>query len=144
MSKELRPEIIGLGKAFGSRVITNADIDQRLGVRSGLVDRMGRTVGLNERHWVSESESTSTLAANAAVAAIEMAKIPRDSIRAITVATSLSDYLGVPTSAQLQDKLGIPTDVAARDVTAACPGFIHALQVTYADLSSPYGLGGLS
>lgn len=138
----MRPEIIGLGKAFGSRVITNADIDDKLGAKPGSIDRMGRTVGLKERHWVGEGESTSTLAAKAAVAAIEMAKIPRESIKVINVATSLSDYLGVPTAAQLQDKLSIPTNVAARDLTAACPGFIHALQVTYADLSSPYGLGG--
>lgn len=142
MSKELRPEIIGLGKASGSRVVTNADIDQMLGMRPGVVERLGKAVGLNERHWIVEGESTSTLAAKAAEAAMEMAQIDRNSIKSIYVATSLSDYLGVPTSAQLQDRLGIPTSVAVRDITAACPGFIHALQITYADLSSPYGLGG--
>lgn len=143
MSKEFRPEIIGLGKAFGSKVVTNADIDHMLGVRAGLVERMGKTVGLNERRWVGEGESTSTLAVKAALAAIEMAQIPREDIRVINVATSLSDYLAVPTSAQLQDKLGVPTNVAVRDITAACPGFIHALQITYTDLSSPdYGMGG--
>lgn len=142
MSKEFRPEIIGFGKARGSRVVTNADVAEMLGLPPKVMERMAKSIGLIERGWCEDGESTSTMAAEAALKAIEMANIPRENIKAINVATGLPDYLGVPTGAILQEMLGVSTNVATRDLSAACPGFMHALQLTYADLSSEYGLGG--
>ena len=75
--------------------------------------------------------------------ALEMAKRDFNELTVINIATGLGDRPGVPTGAIVQNLHNGKKEIAVRDLSAACPGFIHLLQLTYADLDSvDYGNGG--
>jgi 3-oxoacyl-[acyl-carrier-protein] synthase III len=86
--------------------------------------------GIATRHIASDTESTSTFATMAAKAAIKNAGLEAADIDLIVVATTTPDYPLFPSVACLvQRDLGI-SDIPAFDLSAACTGFVYALDVT--------------
>ncbi|MEK7581134.1 MAG: ketoacyl-ACP synthase III [Patescibacteria group bacterium] len=151
MTVEMRPEIIGLGKSKGSRVITNFDVAQMMNdgreddqreIPARVVDRLAKKVGLDQRGWLNEDEGASHLGTIAARHAMEMAGITIGDVKSIIVATGLPDYLGVPTGTIIVENLGGNKKIQTADISGACPGFFHALKSVTESLSSPYGIGG--
>ena len=55
-------EILGVGRALGSRVVTNADLERSLDTSDEWIS--SRT-GISERRFVGEGETTATLATGA-------------------------------------------------------------------------------
>lgn len=151
MSVEMRPEIIGLGKARGPRNITNQDVARMLNegrdkgqreIPEKVVDRLAKRVGLEQRGWLNENDGASYLGTIATRQAMEMAGITIADVKSIIVATGLPDYLGVPTGTIIVENLGGNKKTQTADISGACPGFFHALKSVYESLSSPYGIGG--
>src|SRR3989344_3497649 len=143
--KEKIPAIIGVGSAFPERIVDNAQIDADLGKRPGTTDRLMRRTGagVRKRRWViSGEQTTSDLATEALLAALQMAKIDRTALKSIVVGTESADYWGVTTAAMIQRNLKLPVNVRGYDVGAGCTGWAQALKNTFADVSSPYGDGG--
>jgi 3-oxoacyl-[acyl-carrier-protein] synthase III len=92
--------------------------------------------GIKNRHIASDREAASDLALQASEIAIEASGIPAKDIDLILVATATPDYVGFPsTAAIIQHQLGAK-DAAAMDITAACTGFIYALETAKAFLES--------
>lgn len=92
--------------------------------------------GIKNRHIASDREAASDLALRASEMAIEASGIPAKDIDLILVATATPDYVGFPsTAAIIQNQLGA-NDAAAMDITAACTGFIYALETAKAFLES--------
>jgi 3-oxoacyl-[acyl-carrier-protein] synthase-3 len=115
--------IIGWGKYVPPRIITNAELEQRIDTSDEWI--FTRT-GIRQRHVVSEGESTSQMSVTAAKQALDMAGVhPRD-LGLIIVATSSPDYLTPPVSSQIQHMLGAK-DVGAFTLVAGCPGFVYGL-----------------
>lgn len=83
--------------------------------------------GIETRH-ITTDENTSDLAYEAAVRALESAKIAADEIDMIIVATVSGDYVFPGVSQLLQKRLGCRA-VPAFDVNAACTGFIYAMDL---------------
>ncbi|VAY87133.1 3-oxoacyl-[acyl-carrier-protein] synthase, KASIII [hydrothermal vent metagenome] len=95
-----------------------------------------KRTGIKERRIASSKESTSDLGANASLVAIERANITIDKIDLIICATISPDYYCMPSTACLiAHKLGIK-DVMALDISAACTGFVYALQSAKAFIES--------
>ena len=117
--------ITGVGRALPDRVVTNAEIAERLGVEPSWIST--RT-GIEERRFASPDESASTLGADASRGALAVAGLAATDIDVIIVATVTQDYNFPPTSCVIQDLLGAGT-IPAFDVNAACSGFIYALKV---------------
>jgi 3-oxoacyl-[acyl-carrier-protein] synthase-3 len=106
-------------------VLTNDDLSKIVDTSDEWI--FSRT-GMKERRIAAEDETTSDLAAKAAIAALESARLkPRD-IDLIIVATTTPDLTFPATACIVQDKLGA-TRAAAFDVQAVCSGFIFALTV---------------
>ncbi len=83
--------------------------------------------GIKSRHFVSENETTSDMAFNAANIAINNAKLTRNDIDLIIVATTTPDNTFPSTATLVQKKLGI--NAVSFDVQAVCAGFVFALSV---------------
>ena len=107
------------------------------------VDRMDTTdewitkrTGISERRIASKNENTSDLGLKASQLAIKRAGIDNEDIDLIICATISPDYLCMPSTACLiADKLGIRNTMAL-DISAACTGFIYALQTAKAFIES--------
>jgi 3-oxoacyl-[acyl-carrier-protein] synthase-3 len=84
--------------------------------------------GVRSRYIAHDDEAASDLACNAAAVALERADVSVDHLDLILVATSTPDYFGFPsTAAIVQHRIGA-LRAAAMDVSAACTGFIYALE----------------
>ncbi len=126
----LRARVIGTGSYLPARVLTNADLAERLATSDEwIVER----TGIRERRIVAEGEFTSDLAVAAAKLALEMAGLQPDDIDLIVLATATPDQTFPATATAVQAKLGMTKGVAF-DVAAVCSGFLYALSVADAML----------
>ena len=114
--------IIGTGSSVPDRIVTNEDL-------AGIVDTNDEWIrertGIKRRR-LSEKETTSRLAAEAAERAVENAGIPPEEIGLILVATSTADSLFPNTACLVQKEIGSRGAVCF-DLNAACTGFLYAL-----------------
>jgi 3-oxoacyl-[acyl-carrier-protein] synthase-3 len=117
--------IIGTGRYLPERIVTNDDI-------SKLVDTSDEWIktrtGIRERRIARPDEATSDMAAAAARNAIESASIDVEDIGLIVVATVTPDMFFPSTACLVQKKIGA-TNAVCFDISAACSGFLYALQV---------------
>ena len=146
---ELRPEITGMGKSQGEIFVDSAYLAKKMSEETGknhspaAIDRMLGKTGVISRGWLPEGKGASALVDPALNMALEMANRKFDELTVLNIATGLPDRLGVPTGAIVQNMHNGKKEIAVRDLSAACPGFIHLLQLTYADIDSDdYGNGG--
>ena len=119
----LRSVVIGCGYYLPSRVVTNAELAQRVDTSDEWI--VQRT-GIHERRVAADGELTSDLAIHAAKAALAHAKVDASSIDLIVVATSTADQTFPATAVTVQAGLGI-TSGAAFDLQAVCSGFVYGL-----------------
>ncbi|MEM1371553.1 MAG: 3-oxoacyl-ACP synthase, partial [Pseudomonadota bacterium] len=119
----------GFGHYVPENVITNAQLEQDLGLDDGWIEK--RT-GITERRWASADQPVSDLAIAAGQMALQEAqqKVNRDAISLLILATSTPDHLLPPTAPKVAQALSL-SNAGAFDVAGACAGFIYA--VTMAD-----------
>jgi 3-oxoacyl-[acyl-carrier-protein] synthase-3 len=118
--------ILGTGSYLPPNVITNYDLE-----KSGLDtshDWIVQRTGVSERRIAEPDVTTSDLAYEASLKALEMAGKTADDIDLIIVATITPDTCCPSAANWLQARLDAPRAVTF-DVTAACSGFIFALNV---------------
>lgn len=126
-------KIIGTGSYLPTEQVDNFQLANRmekLGVETSDEWIFSRS-GIKARHFAGSGQMTSDLAVQAALAAIEMAKIQARDIDLIILATSTPDHLGSfpSTACVVQNKLGIDNQCAAFDVQAVCSGFMYGLHL---------------
>ncbi len=124
--------IIGTGSYVPEKVLTNADLAKLVETSDEWIT--SRT-GIKERRIAAEGENTSDLAANAAQAAMENAGITADEIDLILVATVTPDMFFPSTACFVQAKIGAK-NAACFDVSAACSGFLYALEIAQQFITS--------
>ena len=118
--------VIGCGGYLPERVMPNSELEDLVDTS----DEWIRTrTGIRQRHIARKDETTSEMACNAAIGAIDMAGIEAGAIDLVIVATSTPDLIYPSTACLLQKKLGIRNGAAAFDVQAVCSGFIYALGI---------------
>jgi 3-oxoacyl-[acyl-carrier-protein] synthase III len=125
-------EIVGVGRALGSRVVTNRDLEKVLDTDDAWV--VGRT-GIKERRFVAEGEDCTTLAADASRAALMHAGLEGDAIDLILCATSTAPESMPSVACLVGESIGAP-GVGAMDISAACTGYSYAASVAHSMLKS--------
>ncbi len=124
--------IIGTGSHLPERVLTNAELEK-------LVDTTDEWIttrtGIKERRIAADGETTSDMAANAARAAMEDAGISADEIDLIILATITPDFFMPSTACVVQTKIGA-TRAACFDISAACSGFLYAIEIAQQFITS--------
>ena len=120
-----RSVIAGTGSALPARCVTNAELAERVDTSDEwIVER----TGIRQRHIADPSETTASLATEAAKKALAAAGIPADKIGLIVLATATPDQTFPASATKVQTALGI-NDCIAFDVAAVCTGFLYALSV---------------
>jgi 3-oxoacyl-[acyl-carrier-protein] synthase-3 len=121
----MRVSIRGLGKAVPDRVVTNAEIAERLRVDPDWIE--SRT-GIRERRFAGPGESTATLGTAAARQALERAGLEPSDIDCVVVGTCSPEHQFPSTACVIAHTLGMTT-APAFDISAACSGFVYSLAV---------------
>lgn len=117
--------IAGIGSYAPDRILTNQELEKMVDTTDEWI--LTRS-GIRERHIAAEGQATSDLGVEAARAALADAGLTPTDVDLIIVATASPDMLFPSTACQLQHKLGA-RKVPAFDLSAACSGFIYALEV---------------
>ena len=116
--------ITGWGKALPERVVSNDDLAQIVDTSDEWI--RSRT-GIEQRYIaVDPSETTATLGAKAARAALEVADLPASKVDLIICATSSPEHTFPATACLIQDAIGA-SNAGAFDLSAACSGFVYGL-----------------
>jgi 3-oxoacyl-[acyl-carrier-protein] synthase-3 len=120
--------IAGSGSYLPPRVVSNDELAAELATRDIVTSDVWivERTGIRQRHLAERGVTTSELATEAAVRAIENAGLRAADIDLIVVATSTPDYVFPSTACLVQSRLGIK-GCAAFDVQAVCSGFVYAL-----------------
>jgi 3-oxoacyl-[acyl-carrier-protein] synthase-3 len=120
-----RAVITGTGSALPMRRVSNAELAQTVDTSDEwIVER----TGIRFRYIAGPDETTGTLAADAARAALGAAGKAADEVDLIVLATATPDQTFPATATKVQAMLGID-DCVAFDVGAVCSGFLYAIQV---------------
>jgi len=85
--------------------------------------------GIGERRIAAPGENPSDMGAKAAAQALERAGLKAGDVDLLVVATMTPDLPFPSTACLLQAKLGLRKDIPCFDISAACSGFVYALQV---------------
>lgn len=122
--------ITGWGMAVPKQVLTNHDLEAIVETN----DEWIRTrTGISERRIADEKESTANLALKAAQKALKVADLLPTDIDLIIVATSTPEHIFPSTASLIQDWLGA-INAGAYDLSAACSGFVYALDMASAKI----------
>ena len=120
----VRARISALGTYVPPRLLTNADLEKMVDTNDEWITTR---VGIRERHIVDKGVATSDLATEAARRCLAERGIGPEEVEVIIVATVTPDMLFPATACLVQHKLGA-TGAWGFDLSAACSGFIFALQ----------------
>jgi 3-oxoacyl-[acyl-carrier-protein] synthase-3 len=127
-----RSVLIGTGSALPRRAVGNEELAAQVDTSNEwIVER----TGISNRYIAAPDETTSSLATDASLKAIEAAGIEASSIDLIILATATPDQTFPATATIVQDKLGCRGGIAF-DVAAVCSGFLYALGVADSMLQS--------
>ena len=117
--------IVGWGRYLPERAVSNDEL-------SHLVDTTDEWIyqrtGIRARHIAAAHETTATLAFEAAARALAVADLHPSQVELIIVATSTPGHMFPSTACLVQDYLGAGR-AGAFDLSAACSGFVYALQM---------------
>jgi 3-oxoacyl-[acyl-carrier-protein] synthase-3 len=124
--------IIGTGSYVPEKILTNADLMRMVDTSDEWITT--RT-GIKERRIAAKDEHTSDMATKAALAAIEQAGISAKEIDLILLATATPDMMFPATACLVQNMIGA-TKAACLDVSAACAGFLFAIEIAQQFITS--------
>lgn len=127
----MRAQIIGTGSCLPEKIVTNDYL-------STIVDTSDEWIssrtGIRQRH-ISVDETTESLSTEAARRALENAGVKPEDLDLIVVATCTPDTLVPNTACLVQSELGA-VNATAFDISAACSGFVFALNMVDAYMQS--------
>ena len=116
--------IAGIGAYVPETIVTNDDLAKIVETSDEWIS--SRT-GIRERR-ISTKEGTSDLAAEAARRALEAAGVKPEELDLIILGTSSPDCNYPSGACEVQAKIGA-VNAAAFDISAACSGFIFAMNI---------------
>jgi len=134
----MKAYIKAISYALPEKVITNNDLMRDF--PEWTAKKVADKLGVKQRHVVSETETATDLAIQAAENLFkENPNIQRDAIDFVLLCTQSPDYF-LPTSACIiQHRLGLPTNIGALDFNLGCSGFVYGLS-----LAKGLVLGGIA
>jgi 3-oxoacyl-[acyl-carrier-protein] synthase-3 len=118
-------KVSGVGIAVPERLLTNHDLEKMVDTSDEWITE--RT-GIKQRYIAAPGQTTSDLAAEAALKVLTKNGVKPTDVDLIIVATITPDMTLPATAALVQTKIGA-TGAWGFDMSIACSGFLYALQV---------------
>lgn len=118
-----RSVLIGNGSALPANCVSNQELAERVDTSD---EWIRERTGITQRYIAGEGETTATLGAAAAQAAMDDAGVTIEDIDLIVLATATPDNTFPATATKVQAILG-GANFPAFDVAAVCSGFLYAL-----------------
>lgn len=123
--------IVGTGSYVPEQIVTNHDLAKVVETNDEWI--RSRT-GISERR-IAIKETNSHMAAVAAGRALDQAGIKPEEVDLILLATSSPDYCFPNGACEVQGEIGA-VNAAGFDISAACTGFVYALNTAHAFISA--------
>jgi 3-oxoacyl-[acyl-carrier-protein] synthase-3 len=120
----VRAKISALGTYTPLRLLTNADLEKMVDTTDEWITSR---VGIRERHIVEPGQATSHMAVEAAKRCLAARGIDGSEVEVVIVATVTPDMFFPATACLVQDRIGAK-GAWGFDLSAACSGFVYALQ----------------
>lgn len=118
-------QIVGVGSYVPPKIYENKDLEEMMDTSDEWI--IQRT-GIERRHWVDPKTSTSDLALEASLKAIENAGLQKSDIDMIVLGTLSPDHDFPGTGCFLQAKLELP-EITVLDIRQQCTGFIYGISI---------------
>lgn len=115
--------IIGTGSYLPSMVVSNDDLSKLVDTSDEWITQR---VGISERR-ISQDETAADMAYNAALSALKNSGVKAEELDLIIASTLSSDRLCPTVAAEVQQRIG--ASCPAFDISAACSGFVFALDI---------------
>ncbi len=128
----IRSVLLGTGSALPKACVSNEELAKRVDTSD---EWIRERTGITQRYIAAEGETTGSLGAAAAQAALDDAGLTIEDIDLIVLATATPDNTFPATATQVQMRLG-GKGFPAFDVGAVCSGFLYALTTADAMLRS--------
>ena len=132
MRQNQRASITGIGSYLPNKVLTNYDLEKMVDTSN---DWIIQRTGIKERRIVENGVTTSDLATQASLRAMEDAGVSPKDLDMIITSTITPDHIFPSTSCYIQQKIGA-TRACAFDILAACAGFIYAMSIGQSFINS--------
>lgn len=127
--------IMAIGVGLPENVVTNQDIIDRYNIMA--TDRAVEfSLGIKERRWVDIDQKLEDLMANAVNHCLERAGIKIDEVSRVIYTRLLGDYQVPAASVGLLRKLSASIGIPAFDISSACSGFMHAMDLAIRYIAS--------
>jgi 3-oxoacyl-[acyl-carrier-protein] synthase III len=126
--------ITGTGSYLPAKILTNADLEKIVETTDEWI--LTRT-GIRERRIAAEGETASTMGAQAARAALEMAGVDASEVGMIVVGTVTPDMMFPNTACFVQDQIKAKK-AFCMDIEAACSGFLYSLETARQYIASGF------
>lgn len=120
----MRAAITAVGGYVPDKVLTNKDLEKLVDTNDEWIQT--RT-GIKERHILEDGKATSDMCVEAINKILEKTKISADDIDVIIVATVTPDHVFPATANIVSHKIGAK-NAFSFDISAACSGFLYALE----------------
>ncbi len=124
--------ITGWGMFVPENILTNDDLSKMVDTND---EWIRERTGIRERHIVSENQSTSSLAVEASIKALQVANLRPTDVDLIICSTSTPEHIFPATACLVQDRIGA-TKAGAFDLLAACSGFIFGVNMAAQSIRS--------
>ncbi len=134
-------KVLSTGVYLPENIVTNQDIIDRYNLIA--TDRAVQySIGIKERRFVNETDSVSDLLYKVAKICLEKAELEPEKLDRIIYTKLLGDKISPATSIKVLKKLNINNGIPAFDISAACSGFAHLMDmaIRYIDSGDNYVL----
>lgn len=120
-----KARITAIGSYVPERILTNADLEATVDTSDEWI--VQRT-GIRERRIAPPDVFTSELCVKAVQNMVEQYRVSVEDVDMILVATTTPDFPFPSVACLVQERFGIPS-AGALDISAACAGFVYALNL---------------
>lgn len=135
LKSQRHAKILATGHGLPTTVVSNQDMIDKYDIIAS--DRAIQfSIGIKERRYMDTGTKIADYLCNAAKMCIERADIAPDSIDRIIYCSLFGDQAIPATSLSVLEKLGIRKGIPVMDISSACSGFLHGLEMALAYINS--------
>lgn len=121
-------KFIATGTGLPEKVVTNQDIIDKFDLIAS--DRAVQfSIGISERRQIEQNIPVSKYLYDAAQTCLERANLAPEKVDRIIYSRLFGEHAVPATSLRVLERLGIRKGIPVMDISAACSGFTHALQL---------------